>query len=546
MHGASCLTQIEGYVYRCSYGNITTNTKSSRVCTLWLITLFNLLLCCNIPTNVEANDIQLSGLSQSPSNPVSEGTSVSYSLTTRNVDDGINESSSVGISIRMRVDGAVIRADSGDIEAAGCSIDQNYPDYFACNDLLEGGTQTPSFTWSNPSPGNHSVVFEAACQWIPAQTPPAYCTSFGTSISTSTTIGAYPISNAGSGSLITLDAGANDALDVTLDGSASSDPDGNIVTYQWLEGDNEIATGATPTLNLSAGDHRLTLRVTDNHGLSDDDSITYRILSDPTAHTTSQAFVESDGDGLENVTLDGSSSQDPGGNIVTYEWFESGTLIATGATPAIDLALGTHYITLRVTDNDGATNEAQAEITILPYPSTRFADAGPDQYLIDTDNDSSEIVQLDATGSGNYGNATYYWYEQTELVAVGITPRVTLPVGIHTLFLEVEVFTPDGELGANDGDEVTITVLAATEAPIANAGEDQTLTDADADGSEEVTLDATGSSYAAGNSVSYQWLENGTEIATGATPTVTLSVGSHTLTLRLTDSNNLSSEDQVV
>ena len=84
----------------------------------WLTGLFCLLLFYSFPGFLEANDIQLSGLSQSPTDPVAVGTPITYNLTTRNVDDGINDPSSIGISIRMRVDGTVIRADSGEIAAA--------------------------------------------------------------------------------------------------------------------------------------------------------------------------------------------------------------------------------------------------------------------------------------------------------------------------------------------------------------------------------------------------------------------------------------------
>jgi hypothetical protein len=46
--------------------------------------------------------------------------------------------------------------------------------------------------------------------------------------------------------------------------------------------------------------------------------------------------------------------------------------------------------------------------------------------------------------------------------------------------------------------------------------------------------------------LTYSWTdEAGTEIATGVSPTVSLSDGSHTLTLTVTDPSNLSSTDQV-
>jgi outer membrane autotransporter protein len=507
------------------------------------------LLFCSFPGGLEANDIQLSGLSQSPTDPVAVGTSITYSLTTRNVDDGVNDPSSIGISIRMRVDGTVIRADSGEIDAAGCSLDADFPAYFACNDLQEGGSQTPSFTWNNPSPGSHTVTFEAACQWLPAQSPPAYCTSFGTSVSTTTMVGANP--NAvltPAGPTVTVDETSD--FPVSFNGLSSTDSDGTIDSCEFRLDSGSFLVASSCTIQyttLTPGDHTLDLRVTDNHGLTDTASLTIHVLSYPEAVAGSdQNLTDSDNSGSEEVTLDGSGSSDQGGSIESYEWFEFDVQgyppIATGVSPTVTLAVGAHTLTLRVTDDDGMVTEDQVVITVLPAPNAPTADAGPDQQLTDSDNSGSEAVTLDGSGSTDPDGSivSYVWFEQGSQIATGATPTVTLSVGEHTLTLRV---ADNANLIGED--QVVISVAAAQNAPLADAGQDQTLTDSNADGSELVTLDATASSDADGTIVSYQWLENGTEIASGATATVTLPVGSHTLTLRVTDNDDLIGEDQL-
>jgi serine protease len=64
------------------------------------------------------------------------------------------------------------------------------------------------------------------------------------------------------------------------------------------------------------------------------------------------------------VTLDASGSYDPDGALIAYEWFEDGALVATGRTASVSLGLGTHALTLRVTDDDQASSEDQVTVQV--------------------------------------------------------------------------------------------------------------------------------------------------------------------------------------
>ena len=74
-----------------------------------------------------------------------------------------------------------------------------------------------------------------------------------------------PVANAGPYQSFTV-AESTDLVEVTLDGSASSDPDGAIVSYTWTSADTLLGTGVGPTVELPVGSHHIILTVTDDYG----------------------------------------------------------------------------------------------------------------------------------------------------------------------------------------------------------------------------------------------------------------------------------------
>jgi probable HAF family extracellular repeat protein len=83
-----------------------------------------------------------------------------------------------------------------------------------------------------------------------------------------------PAANAGA-DLAVAATGASTA--VMLDGSGSSDPDADSLTYTWTENGTEIATGANPSLTLSPGTHTITLTVADPEVLTSMDTVTVSV-----------------------------------------------------------------------------------------------------------------------------------------------------------------------------------------------------------------------------------------------------------------------------
>jgi hypothetical protein len=90
-----------------------------------------------------------------------------------------------------------------------------------------------------------------------------------------------PVANAGPDR--TIEASARNTS-IMLDGSASSDPDGDALSYQWRDGaGNVVATTATANVSLPLGPRTFVLRVDDQRGstASDSVSITVRDTTPP-------------------------------------------------------------------------------------------------------------------------------------------------------------------------------------------------------------------------------------------------------------------------
>jgi hypothetical protein len=127
----------------------------------------------------------------------------------------------------------------------------------------------------------------------------------------------------------------------------------------------------------------------------------------------------------------------------------------------------------------------------------------------------------------------------------------------HTLSMATSTTGPkSGTLTilSNDPDQPARTVtlvgnvVAANLPPVADAGPDQIVHDEDRTGVEPVTLHGEGSHDSDGTITNYLWKEGATTLASGpgATPTILLPLGVHTITLTVTDNGGATGSDTVV
>jgi FG-GAP repeat len=94
---------------------------------------------------------------------------------------------------------------------------------------------------------------------------------------------------ADAGATVTAECTGPGGASVTLDGSASSDPDGDALSYEWRDATSAVVgTTAVVTLAVPLGSHVFTLKVSDGFGGVDTDTVTVNVVdtSAPTVTVT--------------------------------------------------------------------------------------------------------------------------------------------------------------------------------------------------------------------------------------------------------------------
>ena len=371
---------------------------------------------------------------------------------------------------------------------------------------------------------------------------------------------------------------------VSLDGSASSDADGQPLTYAWVQtggptvtlSDSALAspTFTAPTLNLGDSPIALVFTLTVSDGsLNSSNSVTVTVNAPqsnnnpPVASTGNSQTVNAG----STVTLDASNSSDADGQTLSYAWTQTaGTVVTlnnptlvspTFVAPTMTSGDADLILVFSVTASDGTYSSSDSVTITVTAPTTNasspVASAGSSQSV-----SAGQTVTLDASASSDAdGQTLTYAWTQTAGTAVtlsgasSVAPTFTAPamtIGDANITLAFTVTVSDGTNSSSSAVSITVSAPSSNaSAPVAVAGNDQTVA-----AGASVTLNASASYDADGQSITYSWTQtSGIDVSlsstTSATPSFiapTMAIGDpdQVLSFYVTVSDGILSNSDVV
>lgn len=204
-------------------------------------------------------------------------------------------------------------------------------------------------------------------------------------------------------------AGPDQTIDcqaqVTLDGSGSSDPDNDPITFEWSSGGMVLGTNALLTISLPLGTNVLTLQVTDTCGASSQANVTV-IVADTTPPAGScPASATASADNNCQAAVPNFAAQ----VVATDNCTPTGALVVTQNPAAGTLVgLGPHPVTITVTDASGNSSTCNVLFTVADTTAPTIVST-PAAFTLSAGSDGQAqvpniLANVSATDSCTPGN----------------------------------------------------------------------------------------------------------------------------------------------
>ncbi|MFQ5800284.1 MAG: PKD domain-containing protein, partial [Candidatus Hydrothermarchaeales archaeon] len=172
-----------------------------------------------------------------------------------------------------------------------------------------------------------------------------------------------PIADAGE------DVTVKEGSSVSLSAEGSSDPDGEIESYEWSEGGTVFSLEKNVEKNFSVGVHTITLQVIDDEGASSTDTVVVTVEKEnlPPKADAGEDIVVTEG---VSVHLSAKGSSDPDGNITSYAWLMPDGKTVTKPEFNVTFPTGKYEVLLNITDDKGAVSVDEITVTVNKRPGT--------------------------------------------------------------------------------------------------------------------------------------------------------------------------------
>jgi LPXTG-motif cell wall-anchored protein len=302
---------------------------------------------------------------------------------------------------------------------------------------------------------------------------------------------------------------------ITLNGTASTDDDGDSFTYDWVQLSGPSVTLnnpniAKPTFTPSeSGTYVFNLTVDDTLGGNHYDTVEIDIVNGiPSADAGADQIVQNN----TVVNLNGTASTDPDGDTITFSWEQISGPTATlnnndTATPDFFVdEMGIYEFKLTVNDGDGGTSSDTVQVIINTHPKAMITVNPGTTGYIDTvftfDGTSSFDDKLIENHTWTMGGETKY----------GSTVEHTFPQKIGSWTLYTVTLVVFDEEGLSNSTEILINIT--NRAPIIETTFSDPTPDVTTGDTTNFEVSATD---ADGDSLTFTWTLNGVQVGTGST-----------------------------
>jgi PKD repeat protein len=276
-----------------------------------------------------------------------------------------------------------------------------------------------------------------------------------------------------------VDAGPDQQVytgETTMFNGTTTENATSIIQVTWDFGDNStVVNGTSPELlnathtYTTAGVYNATLTVKFNSTLNKTETdiavITVNENQPPIADAGPDQTVEQTSPQGAMATLNGTGSNDPDNDTLTYSWNWTGGS-AMGAAPTAIFPVGNTTVTLTVSDGQFNASD-MVNIVVLVDSTPPVVDAGPD-VTVEQESYAGTQVVLNGTAIDDVSTRFNFTWSEDGMV-LKTEANVTDTVLIYTFNLGTHVVTLDAtdEAGNTGSGNVTVTVVDTTPPEIA-------------------------------------------------------------------------------